>query len=34
VAPAIAVAALGAVAAGLLLGSRREPDVVAAPAVA
>jgi hypothetical protein len=34
VAIAIAVAALGAVAAGLLLGSRREPDVVAAPAVA
>jgi hypothetical protein len=31
---AIAVAALGAVAAGLLLGSRREPDVVAAPTVA
>ncbi|MEN3280943.1 MAG: hypothetical protein V7607_2083 [Solirubrobacteraceae bacterium] len=31
---AIAVAALGLVAAGLLLGSRREPDVVAAPAVA
>jgi EmrB/QacA subfamily drug resistance transporter len=31
---AIAVAALGAVAAGLLLGARREPDVVTAPAVA
>src|SRR5215208_213421 len=31
---AIAVAALGAVAAGLLLGSRREPDLVTEPAVA
>jgi len=31
---AIAVAALGAVAAGLLLGSSREPDVVLEPAVA